>query len=518
MAIKKYNNLSDSEQMDIFGCDIGNGYSYISILEAGGKQPRSAFPTNIRSLNVKIGMPSESYLVPPEGNPIIVFDAKGGSARKRILKDPERAVKAVKTQLRRETLNIPGLNDPVSPYDVYAAIARDLVSLGNHQRIAEGKPPIYRMVLTYPASFNDYQNGIDMLNRMQSSIENVVLDGHHLEVVRRLPEPAAVAIDYLSVLQEKESADLQEFTTLVYDLGHGTFDVAVVTARSKGDPYQVWKTDGLPDVGGKDFDQRLLEDILEQLKDRFGYTPRNEVELEQIMRDVIDVKHGLTDDEVQVFYHQNKDDGSYMEIPVTQQHFEELTSDLLAETMMKTQQVLHDFLQGNPTGRNIDSIVLAGGSSRMPMVRRALEETITPKCPIYLFRPSEAVSMGAARYARHVAQLYTRNSYYFLNETVADLNGRMELVIRPDISLPAHSEPVKLRLLAAHYDIRVYRPKNEADQATDQLNIYDNLVYLHFDIPSEDEYTLTMTVSDDYNITVTISNDKVALSSSTQQD
>jgi molecular chaperone DnaK (HSP70) len=94
---------------------------------------------------------------------------------------------------------------------------------------------------------------------MQSAIEQIEIDGQKIHVAGRLPEPAAVAIDYLHYIQhivpEEQRIKADQFTVLVNDLGYGTFDTAVVTASSKDQPYVLHAKDGLPEVGGKNFDE-----------------------------------------------------------------------------------------------------------------------------------------------------------------------------------------------------------------------------------------------------------------------
>ena len=91
-------------------------------------------------------------------------------------------------------------------------------------------------------------------NTAKKDKQSIVVDGKPIEVIARLPEPAAVAIDYLFYMQnlssQKDKFKSDVFTALIYDLGHGTFDTAVVTARSDGSPYSLHFNDGIPDVGG----------------------------------------------------------------------------------------------------------------------------------------------------------------------------------------------------------------------------------------------------------------------------
>lgn len=508
--------------LETYGCDIGNGFGFLSLLPPGEEAPREMIPPT-RDLNPNAGMPTAAYVTPPSGEPILVFDPKSGSAQRKIRQKPSLGIRAVKTRLREELLNLPDLTAPISPYAVYGAVARDLIRLGNLQRAQEGKDPIYRMVLTYPASFDNYDNGLELLNRMQKSVEEITLDGHHLEVAGRLPEPAAVAIDYLHHLQhevpEEQRLTGNEFTALVFDLGHGTFDTAVVTARSVGEPYHVWATDGLPDVGGKDFDSRLLEELTAMLNQEFSYRLQNEQEREELLREAVDAKHELSASEEAVIQHQSRRDGSYMELTITRQRFEELTQDMLVYILEKTQEMMDRQLA---KGRTIDAIVLSGGASQMPMIQKALQAHIQPALPIHLYRPSKAVSFGAARYAKGISlledmpvppelvpppvvQLYTRHSYGIFVEVAEHLEGEIRFLLGPEVPLPATTKSLECTSQGNRLICKIFRPK-ELTSTAERMPPSDcvNLAWLSFDTPKGGKYSLTMTVDENNNITVNL--------------
>ena len=115
----------------------------------------------------------------------------------------------------------------------------------------------------------------------------------------------------------------EQFTVLVYDLGHGTFDTAVVTAQSKGSPYQLHAKDGLPMVGGKDFDQVLYQEFCRQLREQYDYAPKNERERQKILQAAVQAKFELTDGESSVQQIPVKEE--YYEVEVTKAQFEALS-------------------------------------------------------------------------------------------------------------------------------------------------------------------------------------------------
>lgn len=517
---------------EIYGCDIGNGFGFISLLDSDRRDPKPMLPIprNPRDMNVNEGMPTEAY-VAQNGADIFVYDPDRGPAARKIRRDPAGAIRAVKTRLQEESIRLQGRTAPVSPYDVYGAVTRDLIRLGNQQRAQDHLDPIYEMVMTYPAFFATYGKGLEMLNRMQASIQKVELDGHHLKVAGRLPEPAAVAIDYLYYLQHEapkgHRLSGEEFTAVVYDLGHGTFDTAVVTARSSGEPYQVWDVDGLSDVGGKDFDARLLQELTEMLSREHDYKLVNDQDREDLLQEAITAKHELSDQEETVVQHQNHRDGSYLELCLTRTRFEEISRDMLLATLEKTQELIDAHMV---SGQTIQAIVLSGGASQMPMVRQTLESCIHPSLPVHLFRPSKAVSFGAARYAagiteapaadadpepdqepepapapNPVAQLYTKHGYGVLIEDPRKLDGEVRILLDPKTPLPASSNTVDFPCFAGRVDCKVYRPRQQAlgvrslppEECT-------NLVWLHFDVPKAGIYQLELSVDANYDVTVTL--------------
>lgn len=514
---------------EAFGCDIGNGFGSISELFDSTQDPQLML-ASAKDLNPKVGMPTDAYVTPPDAKPIWVYDPLEGSAqRQQILRDPANSVRAIKTQLRQDHLNLPGVNALVSPYDVYGAVARDLVRLGNQQRISDGRSPIYDLVFTYPAAFTQYPDELTLLNRMQESIENVILDNHHLKVIGRLPEPAAAAIDYLHYLQYNapdKKSDLDEFTVLVFDLGHGTFDLSVVTARSKGEPYQVWANSGLPeDCGGRDFTRRLYDEAVDLLL-QDDYKLQNTRDEEILLREVEDAKHMLSDAEEAAIEHLKIGEGTYASLTITRNRFEELTQDMLTSMLIKVQEMLDE---QSENGRKIDAVVLVGGGCHMPMIQNGLNQLLGGSLPVYKFRPSTAVSFGAARYAysldhpipdptknnnEHVetripqegqpfVEFHAECTYGVLDENASSLTGEVRQLISKGAVLPTSASlPGTFYTSGGYKSCRIVRLRNSQQPSTDPAN-WEDIVWLHFDIPN-DHYQLSITVEKDRNITVTL--------------
>lgn len=373
---------------DIFGCDIGNGFGYISVLDKENADPYTCFPPSAKISNE--GMPTSAYIA--SRNEIEVF--KGRSAISKYgSRNADKLVHAIKTRMNEGTITVGGVS--VSTDDIYAAIVRDLVLLGNEYRQSRGMDKIYDLVFTFPASIS---NDITMINRMQNSIEKNVVDGHKLHVVSRLPEPAAVAVDYLyymrNVVESSKRIIKDEYSVVVYDLGHGTFDIAVVNVRGKETPKLLIK-DGIPNVGGKNIDEIVYNAFCGQLNQKYGFTPKNDNEREKIRQAAVEAKLSLSENEEWMDDVIGLGSDTYT-LEMSREQFNELIGDLILRTIEMTNDIFEETKKQNI---KIDAVVLSGGSSQIPIIKQSLEEILENKVPIHIYRPSSAVSFGAARYA-----------------------------------------------------------------------------------------------------------------------
>lgn len=516
---------------DVLGCDPGNGFGFVSVLEKSEADPRPLFPPQYRL--GRIGMPTTAYLTPPAGEPIEVFSREygaGGAAERRHSDDPRHLIPAVKTRLQEGAIRVPGIDVPVQVDAIYAAIVRDLVSLANEQRRSMGQEPVYDLVFAYPALFAD---DLPLLNRMSAAIESVTLDGHPLHVVDRLPEPGAVAIDYLWYMQKLAPESIRitadHFTVLVYDLGHGTFDTAIVTASSVGKPYQLlWKS-SLPDVGGRDFDLLLAGELARVLREQHGYTPSNPVEEERLRIAAVECKHELTDSGRSIG-HIQLPDGSYANVPVTVERFEELGAPLLGRTLELMQTALQAALE---KGAAIDAVVLSGGASQMPMVEKGLRKLVGDAIPVVLHRPGEAVSYGAARYAgglqrrskpqeaytktglentlpetelpapNTVLEQFTAHAFGLRCPAPGHRNGVVRFLIPQGEKLPARGGPIQVSSASGRLRIELYRSEGEqAPGPSAETDDCASVLWIPFSVPAGQPCEVRVTALEDGNLQV----------------
>lgn len=533
--------MNTAKRKEVFGCDIGNGFGYISVLKDVTRDPLPMFPSKYK-LDA-VGMPTSAYIEPPDGTNIEIFEGRAACDKHK--KESDKFIHAVKTRLKQGSIPVPGITNAISVDKIYAAIARDLIRLGNEERKNRGEDPIYEIVFTFPASFT---NDLNLLNRMQKSIENVQINGHNIKVVGRLPEPAAVAIDYLYYMQNIAPADIKisgdSYTALVYDLGHGTFDVAVVTARSKGEPYQLHINDGLPDVGGKDFDAILYDEICRKLKIEYDYTPKNANAREIIRNAAIEIKHELSDSK-NSRQEISLPDGSVATIEIERSLFEKKGKNLINQTLELVDNIMQ---QAKKDKIKIDSVILSGGASQMPMVVDGLRQLLGDEgIAIQVYRPSEAVSYGAARYAYGRAELpkpdpahkpkpepahkpkpepapkpkpepapkpestistilenYSEYCYGIWMPSDTSLAGFVNVMVESKRKLPAISDEITLVSSGSPMRLRLYRSK-EKNIIAKTLNVEEqseSIMFIPFDVPENTECTVRIVVQEDYNVKV----------------
>jgi molecular chaperone DnaK len=182
-------------------------------------------------------------------------------------------------------------------------------------------------------------------------------------------------------------------TAVVYDLGGGTFDVTVVDLRSKR--FETLATDGEVQLGGIDWDDRIVGILAEQFKRQYGIDPTEDVQRRDSLRALAEESKRLLSDLDHApieFTHQ----GNTLALELSREQFEQATSDLLTRTRLVSRLVVND--QAKLAWEAIDRVLLVGGSTRMPMVKRMLRE-LTGKEPDDSLDADQVVAQGAAIHA-----------------------------------------------------------------------------------------------------------------------
>ena len=370
----------------VVGIDLGTTFSAIAYVDAGGQ---------VRTLRNREGEPITPSAVLIEPNRTVRV---GRDALRARLARPDRVAVNFKRDMGekfyRETIG----GKEFSPEALSALVLKKLVS-----DATRSIGPIAGAVITVPAYFGDARRKATQdAGRIAS-----------LEVVDLVNEPTAAALanafrQYLRRGGETTKFELAAIaatapsTTLVFDLGGGTFDCTII--RIEGERFDVLATGGEVRLGGIDFDVRLVEYYCEEFVRRHGLDLRDSPEsLAEIQYICELAKIALSTRAQTVIMADHL--GKQLHLPINRRKFEELTADLLTRAQISVETLLEDTLL---TWDRIDDILLVGGSSRMPMVSDMLAR-ISGKKPNMDQAPDEIVAHGAAIHAA-ILRMHTGGS------------------------------------------------------------------------------------------------------------
>ena len=343
----------------IIGIDLGTTNSCVTVMEGG-----------------------EPVVIPnPEGNrttPSVVAFKDGerliGEVAKRQAITNPNTVQSIKRHMGTDyKVEIEGKE--YTPQEISAIILQHLKSYAEDY-IGE---KVSKAVITVPAYFNDAER--------QATRDAGIIAG--LEVERIINEPTAAALAYGI---DKEDVDQ---TILVYDLGGGTFDVSILDI---GDgTFEVIATAGDNRLGGDDFDQKIIDYMVEEFRKENGIDLSQDKMAMQRLKEAaekakIDLS-GVTQAQISLPFITAGEAGPlHLELTLTRAKFEELTSDLVERTMIPVRNALRD---ADLSAQEIDKVILVGGSTRIPAVQEAIKNEIG-KEPSKGVNPDEVVALGAA--------------------------------------------------------------------------------------------------------------------------
>jgi molecular chaperone DnaK len=367
----------------IVGIDLGTTNSLVAYTDSQTGHPKC------------IPGPYGSTLCPS----VVSLDSDGSiivgeAARNRLLTQPERTIYSVKRLMGRGPLDVqselklfPFRIDPTNnnvirvmlgdkvftPPEISAFILRELKSWAE---VFFGEA-VDRAVITVPAYFNDAQR--------QATKDAGKIAG--LEVLRLVNEPTAAALAY--GLHEK-----QRGRVAVYDLGGGTFDISILKliSTAEGDIYQVLSTNGDTHLGGDDIDNLLQSFVHEQIleDDELDFSPHGEL-AQELRKALIAIKHRLSETESATLRFPLPNGAVYVH-EFARGAFEALILPVVDRTMGPVQQALAD-ARLRPT--EIEEVVLVGGATRTPLIRRTVQEFFDRQ-PHTDLNPDEVVALGAA--------------------------------------------------------------------------------------------------------------------------
>jgi molecular chaperone DnaK len=358
------------------GIDLGTTFSAMAYVDAHGT------PVTIPNAEGSLTTPSVVFFE-PSGQVVV-----GADARAAALENPELVVECVKREMGERFYSRPIQGRKLPPPAISALILKKL------KQDAEAKlGPIDGAVITVPAYFDE--------GRRQATLAAGQIAG--LEVLDILNEPtaASLAFAYRDIKRKSDGQDdvlrLADETTksriaVIYDLGGGTFDVTVL--RIEGNNLTVLATDGDVQLGGKDWDMKLLNAAAVAFKSKHGADPRHDEHIfQQMLVAAEDCKRALSArDKARMGI---TFAGKPVNIDVTRQQFEELTADLLYRTESRIARVIQ---AAGLAWSEVDEVLTVGGSTRMPQVIKLLERVTTRK-PNTSLSPDEVVAHGAAIHA-----------------------------------------------------------------------------------------------------------------------
>ena len=345
----------------IIGIDLGTTNSCVAVMEGG-----------------------EPVVIPnAEGNrttPSVVAFSKNGErlvgqiAKRQAVTNPDNTVISIKRKMgTNEKVNIDG--DQFSPQEISAMILQKLKADAENYL----GQTVTQAVITVPAYFSDSQR--------QATKDAGKIAG--LEVLRIINEPTAAA---LAFGMDKEDQDQK---IMIYDLGGGTFDVSILDI---GDGvFEVLATNGNTHLGGDDFDERIINYLVDEFKKSNGIDLKQDKMAMQRLKEAAEKAKielsGMQQTQINLpFITADANGPKHLDVTLTRAKFEELIGDLIEATKVPVQNALKD---AGITANDLHRVLLVGGSTRVPAVQEAVKK-ITGKEPDKGINPDECVAIGAA--------------------------------------------------------------------------------------------------------------------------
>ncbi|MBR2397762.1 MAG: molecular chaperone DnaK [Clostridia bacterium] len=346
----------------IIGIDLGTTNSCVAVME-GGEPVVIPNAEGARTTASVVGFQKD-------GERLV-----GQVAKRQAVANPNRTVSSIKREMGTD-YRVSIDDKRLTPQEISAMI---LTKLKQDAESYLGEK-VSKAVITVPAYFNDSQR--------QATKDAGKIAG--LEVLRIINEPTAAALAYGLDKGENKNAKI-----LIYDLGGGTFDVSILEI---GDGvFEVLSTNGNTRLGGDDFDQRIINFLLDEFKKAEGIDLSTDKMVLQRLKDAaekakIDLS-GVSKTNVNLpFITATATGPKHLDIDITRGKFDALTADLVEQTLIPMKKALSD--AGLSMGE-IDKVILVGGSTRIPAVVEAVKK-FTGKEPFKGINPDECVAIGAA--------------------------------------------------------------------------------------------------------------------------
>ena len=344
----------------VIGIDLGTTNSCVAVMEGGE-------PTVITNQEGARTTPS------------VVGFAKNGErlvgqlAKRQAVSNPENTIISIKRHMGTD-YKVTVEDKSYTPQEISAMILQK-IKADAEAYLGE---PVKQAVITVPAYFTDSQR--------QATKDAGAIAG--LEVLRIINEPTAAALAY-GVDKDEDGK------VLVFDLGGGTFDVSILEL---GDGvFEVLATSGNNHLGGDDFDQRIMNYLIEEFKKETGIDLSNDKLADQRLKEAAEKAKielsGVVSTNINLpFITADATGPKHLDVTLTRAKFEELTADLVQATIEPTRKAMQD---AGLSASDIDKVLLVGGSSRIPAVQEAIKKVLG-KEPTKNVNPDECVAIGAA--------------------------------------------------------------------------------------------------------------------------
>ncbi|WP_338232379.1 molecular chaperone DnaK [Companilactobacillus muriivasis] len=344
----------------VIGIDLGTTNSAVAVLE-GGSPKIITNPEGARTTPSVVAFKDGEIQV-------------GEVAKRQAITNPD-TVSSIKRHMGEAGYKVTVAGKSYTPQEISAFILQHIKKF-SEDYLGE---KVTDAVITVPAYFNDSQR--------QATKDAGKIAG--LNVQRIVNEPTASALAY------GLDNDKGDEKVLVYDLGGGTFDVSVLQL---GDGvFEVLSTNGDTHLGGDDFDQKIIDWLVEQFKAKNGVDLSQDKMALQRLKDAAEKAKkdlsGVAQTSISLPFISSGANGPlHLEETLTRAKFDELTSDLVERTKIPVDNALKD---ANLTNSDIDKVILNGGSTRIPAVQDSVAKW-TGKAPDHSINPDEAVALGAA--------------------------------------------------------------------------------------------------------------------------